>query len=78
MHEKGEGVIHEKTKYEGDGTTSSRLQTVSAYTRRVSAIGYTIILANFWKKQVGTLEIGCDLDYSDREAIIARVKPSLF
>ena len=41
-----------------------------------------IILANFWKKEVGTLEIGCDLDYcteySGREAIIARAKPSLF
>ena len=24
------------------------------------------------------LEMGCDLDYSDREAIIARAKPSLF
>ena len=29
----------------------------------------TYILANFWKKEVGTLEIGCDLDYSDREAL---------
>ena len=43
MHEKGEGEIHDKTKYEGDGTTLSQLQTVSAYTRRVSAIGYTML-----------------------------------
>ena len=28
------------------------------------------ILANFWKTEVGTLEIGCDLDCSDRAAII--------
>ena len=43
MHEKGEGVIHDKTKYEGDGTTLSQLQTVSAYTRRVSEIGYRML-----------------------------------
>ena len=36
------------------------------------------ILANFWKVEVGTLEMGCDFDHSDREAIIARAKPSLF
>ena len=36
------------------------------------------ILANFWKVEVGTLEMGCDLDHSDRKAIIARAKPSLF
>ena len=43
MHKKGEGVIHDKTKYEADRTTLSQLQTVSAYTRRVSAIGYTML-----------------------------------
>ena len=43
MHEKGEGVIHDKTKYEGDGTTLSQLQTVSAYRRSVSVIGYTTL-----------------------------------
>ena len=37
-----------------------------------------VILANFWKVEVGTLEMGCDLDHSDRKAIIARAKPSLF
>ena len=36
------------------------------------------ILANFWKIEVGTLEMGCDLDHSDRKAIIARAKPLLF
>ena len=34
------------------------------------------ILANFWKKEVGTLKIGCDLHYSDREAIMARAQPA--
>ena len=43
MHEKGEGVLHDKTKYEGDGTALSQLQTVSAYTRWVSVIGYTML-----------------------------------
>ena len=38
----------------------------------------SVILANFWKVEVGTLEMGCELDHSDREAIIARAKPSLF
>ena len=39
-----------------------------------------LILVNFWKVEVGTLEICCDLDYDhdDREVIIARAKPSLF
>ena len=40
--------------------------------------GQDSILANFGKVEVGTLEIGCDLDHSDREAIIVRASPSLF
>ena len=36
------------------------------------------ILANFWKVEDGTLEIGHVLDYSDREAIIAKAKPLFF
>ena len=46
----------------------------------IAARSLTHILANFWKVEVGTLEIGCDLDHSDREAIIiaARAKTSLF
>ena len=34
------------------------------------------ILANFWKVEVRTFEMWCDLHY-DRKAIIARAKPSL-
>ena len=34
------------------------------------------ILANFWKVEVGTLEIWCDLDYDRKAMIIARAKPS--
>ena len=34
-----------QTKYEGDGTTLSQLQTVSTYTRRVSVTGYTMLPA---------------------------------
>ena len=41
------------------------------------ATGKYCILANFWKKEVGTLEMGCDL-HCDHEAIIARAKPWLF
>ena len=37
---------------------------------QVEMIKRRCILANFWKKEVGTLEIGCDIDYSDREALL--------
>ena len=45
---------------------------------RPAPVCFAAILANFWKVEVGTLEMRCDLDHSDREAIIARAKPSLF
>ena len=44
----------------------------------VKDVCHCCILANFLKVEVGTLEMGCDLDHSDRKAIIARAKPSLF
>ena len=60
------------------------LGTLKAVVRRIllcfgaHCLWYRInILANFWKVEVGTFEMWYDLDH-DREAIIARAKPSLF
>ena len=64
--------------------SSSIKEEIFVFYRKRGSASYIVrevqsvsILANFWKKEVGTLEIGCDLDYSDNEAIIARAKPLL-
>ena len=56
--------------------SAKKRQIVLVKSSRVLKTSNTL-LANFWKVEVGTLEKWCDLDY-DREAIIARAKPSLF